>query len=243
MVIATAALGQANALVTRDDDIKDDSDLKGILSAADIQVLSVRHFLAELDFVVNHQRLTQSFEASVDVQIGVSINPRHFTKQVSYSGVVRDVKVFEDTSSQQGPAVLWLHIEFFDPDTDTIFEDRLRLPEDSGRLMDFVEDLHRLGIDVNTPHDLVGLELPWEFRHGYSTEERGARLRRQPTKHHTSGGGSPLRAAPVLSQLAGGVNAAGGAIEHQAHHGLRVYEWQGRIPYVPHPTPPPQATK
>ena len=49
LVIETAAVGQANVLVTRDDDLKGDPELVRLLRAAGLDVLSVRRFLAELD--------------------------------------------------------------------------------------------------------------------------------------------------------------------------------------------------
>lgn len=49
IVIETAALGRADTLVTRDDDLKGDPQLVRVLAAAEIEVLSVRRFLAALD--------------------------------------------------------------------------------------------------------------------------------------------------------------------------------------------------
>jgi len=48
MVIETAALGAADTLVSRDDDIKGDERLATLLAAAGIEVLTVRRFLAAL---------------------------------------------------------------------------------------------------------------------------------------------------------------------------------------------------
>lgn len=48
IVIETARAGRADALATRDDDLKRDWDLVQILLAEGIQVLSVRQFLAAL---------------------------------------------------------------------------------------------------------------------------------------------------------------------------------------------------
>lgn len=48
IVIETARTGRADALATRDDDLKRDWDLVQILLAEGIQVLSVRQFLAAL---------------------------------------------------------------------------------------------------------------------------------------------------------------------------------------------------
>lgn len=44
-VLETAILGQAQYLVTRDDDIKGDSDLRDHLQAQSVAVLTVQHFL------------------------------------------------------------------------------------------------------------------------------------------------------------------------------------------------------
>ena len=164
IVIETAALGQANALVTRDDDIKDDSELKGILSAADIQVLSVRHFLAELEFLVNYQELHPPGRRPVNYNLS--------TREQTYRGTIRDVKVVVE---QPGRAVLWLYIDVFDYDGEEveIIQDKLWLPADSGKVMDFINDLHQVGIDLATPHDLVGQEFTLEYKHGYSTEFGG----------------------------------------------------------------------
>jgi uncharacterized protein len=49
VVIETAAVGPADMLVTRDDDLKGDADLVRVLAAGGIEVLSVRRFLAALD--------------------------------------------------------------------------------------------------------------------------------------------------------------------------------------------------
>jgi putative PIN family toxin of toxin-antitoxin system len=49
LVIETAALGRAELLVTRDDDLKGDLSLSQALAAGGIAVLSVRRFLAVLE--------------------------------------------------------------------------------------------------------------------------------------------------------------------------------------------------
>ncbi|GEM_PF-119789 len=167
MVIATAALGQANVLVTRDDDIKDDSDLVRILRAAEIEVLSVRQFLVELDFVVNYDQIRDLISPSGDV----SINPRHFTREQSYEGI-KSARVIADQSGNNQP-VLWLEIELNELNGEDIFSDQLWLPSESGKLADFLEDLNALGISIRTPHDFVGLEFAWEYGHGYGTDKGG----------------------------------------------------------------------
>lgn len=48
MVIETAARGDADTLVSRDDDLKGDSHLNVLLAAAGIEVLTVRRFLAAI---------------------------------------------------------------------------------------------------------------------------------------------------------------------------------------------------
>lgn len=48
-VIETAFRGEADALVTRDDDLKGALDIVTILEAAGVRVLTVRRFLALLD--------------------------------------------------------------------------------------------------------------------------------------------------------------------------------------------------
>ncbi|MBI2885848.1 MAG: putative toxin-antitoxin system toxin component, PIN family [Chloroflexi bacterium] len=174
MVLETAASGRANTLVTRDDDLKGDSDLVPLLESAGIEVFTVRRLLEELDFVVDYREFTERFEAALDPTFRISFSPLHFTREVSYEGVVRRVQVYPEGR------VLWLAIDVFDPEhpegSDPFFPDQLWLKADSGQLGDFLEDLHSLGIHVKTPHDLVGLRLTWEYGHGYSTEG-GARLR------------------------------------------------------------------
>ena len=49
VVIETAALGGADTLVSRDDDLKGDQLLIQILAAGGVEVLTVRHFLMVLD--------------------------------------------------------------------------------------------------------------------------------------------------------------------------------------------------
>jgi uncharacterized protein len=48
MVIETAILGAADTLVTRDDDLKGDSQLAQLLEAGGIEVMTVRRFLSAL---------------------------------------------------------------------------------------------------------------------------------------------------------------------------------------------------
>jgi predicted nucleic acid-binding protein len=48
VVLETAFLGQANAMVSRDEDIKGDIELVSLLRTAGIEVLSVGRFLATL---------------------------------------------------------------------------------------------------------------------------------------------------------------------------------------------------
>lgn len=165
MVIETAVFGEADSLVTRDDDLKGDNELLAVLSAGDIQILSVRNFMAEVEFVVNHDQLREILTPSGHV----SINPRHFTRERSYEGTVTDVRVMEDAGRQ----ILWLDVELYDYDDHVIGHDHLWLPEKSGKLGDFIDDLHELGVDLNTPHDLKGRTLTWVYRHGYSTESGG----------------------------------------------------------------------
>ena len=88
-------------------------------------------------------------------------------------GTIRSVSI--EPSGGDGKAALWLTIEFVDEDEH--FEDHLRLPPESGKLADFLDDLHDAGIVVDAPHDLVGTRLLWEFDHGYSTEEWQAKVR------------------------------------------------------------------
>jgi len=49
MLIETALLGHANSIVSRDDDLKGDSDLVKILASHGVDVLTVQHFLDTLD--------------------------------------------------------------------------------------------------------------------------------------------------------------------------------------------------
>jgi len=49
VVIETALIGRANALVTRDDDLKDAAEVTAVLEPAGVRVVSVRRFLALLD--------------------------------------------------------------------------------------------------------------------------------------------------------------------------------------------------
>lgn len=49
IVLETALRGGADVVVSRDDDLKGDSDLVAILQTLGIAVLSVQHFLEELD--------------------------------------------------------------------------------------------------------------------------------------------------------------------------------------------------
>jgi uncharacterized protein len=49
IVIETAPSGRADALVTRDDDLKDAEEVAAFLEPAGVRVLSVRRFLALLD--------------------------------------------------------------------------------------------------------------------------------------------------------------------------------------------------
>jgi putative PIN family toxin of toxin-antitoxin system len=49
LVIETAVVGNADTLVSRDDDLKGDADLIQLLHVAGVEILTVRRFLAALD--------------------------------------------------------------------------------------------------------------------------------------------------------------------------------------------------
>jgi uncharacterized protein len=67
VVIETAVVGQANALVTRDDDMKGADELSAALAAVGIAVSSVQHFLDTLDTeCLQQERLHQGAESVLE---------------------------------------------------------------------------------------------------------------------------------------------------------------------------------